>query len=124
MFNKPIVIPKRFVDDGASFAPDSIGRTNLRRVFRIHDWRYCTRCHHPGELTTEWRSLADAEMKVNMNRGLPWYVRWTRWIYWWGVRKFGNRDNSFDSCGYEDGDYCRHNMPMPQWMVIHGKGRR
>lgn len=109
-------IPERFVDDGASHAPDSVGSTNLRPVFRIHDWMYCTRCHPPGTMTGEWRKKADADMKLFMGLGLPWYSRWVRRVYYWAVKKFGGRYEIFDSCGPEAGDFCRHNMPMPLWM--------
>jgi hypothetical protein len=124
MFDKPIVIPYRFTDDGCSLSPDSIGRTSLKLACRIHDWRYCTRAHAPGELTTSWRKKADLELRQMMGHGMPWYARWTRWMYWWGVRKFGNRDTSFDSCGVDAGQFCRHNMPMPEWQVIHKDGHR
>lgn len=109
-------IPTDFVDDGCSASPDSICGDSIRWACRIHDWRYCTRAHRPGRMTTEYRKNADKELRTHMRLDLPWYSQWTRLIYHFFVRKFGNGDNSFDSCGPEVGEKCRHNMPQPVWM--------
>ena len=109
-------IPERFVTDGCSFSPDSIMRTKIDWACQIHDWRYCTRAWPPTTLDRAWRRLADKELRANIALGLPWYVRWVRLVYYVGVRLFGPGDQSFNSCGLEDGMYRRHNMTIPLWM--------
>jgi hypothetical protein len=112
------LIPKRFIDNGCSMSPDSIIRNDIRWACRIHDWRYCTRCHRPGRLGTQYRRSADKELRLNLGAGLPWYVRWVRLVYHFAVRHWGDGDNAFDSCGIAAGAFCRHNMPMPAWMRV------
>jgi hypothetical protein len=46
--------------------------------------------------------------------GLPTW-RWIANIYHEFVHLFSGI-RSWDSCGPEVGELCRHNMPMPEWM--------
>lgn len=109
-------IPNRFKDDGCSYSPDSIMRNDISWVCRIHDFRYCSRTNPANSMDKKRRKRADKEMKQNMGLNLPWYVRWVRRIYYRAIRWFGAGDHSYNSCGIEVGDLCRHNMPVPLWM--------
>lgn len=111
------LIPSDFVDDGCSCSPDSLMGTDIKWACRIHDWRYCTRAHRPGRMTTDYRKKADRELRGNLRAGMPWYSQWTRVLYYWAVRRWGSGDNSFDSCGPAAGSYCRHGMAQPPWML-------
>lgn len=108
-------IPDSFVDDGCSNSPDSICGTWIRPACRIHDWRYCTRCHPQGTMCKEHRKAADKELRASLAKLLPWWNQWVRWIYWRAVRRFGSL-HAYDTCGQSAGDFCRHGMPMPLWM--------
>lgn len=109
-------IPKTFKDDGCSNSPDDLWGFDFGWACRIHDWRYCTRCHPAGSRDYEHRQRADRELRENLRTSLPWRWRWVSWIYWRGVQAGGGFD-AWNSCGPEDGDRCRHNRKMPRWMV-------
>lgn len=109
-------VPTRFVDDGCTYSPDSLMRTDISWICRIHDWRYCSRTNAPDEASPKHRRLADKELRFNMGLNLPWYVKWTRNIYYFFIRRFGNGDHSYNTCGISVGEVCRHNMPVPLWM--------
>ncbi len=102
-------IPRGFRDDGCSNAPDSVFGFRFRWVCRLHDWRYCTRCHPPGVLTQGWRHMADRELRSFISASLPWRWRWLKWAYYGGVWWAGGIE-AFDSCGRDVGDFCRHGI--------------
>ena len=110
-------IPKRFVDDGCTSSPDRIFGFDLSWICRIHDWRYCTRCHVPGTMDTHRRNVADCELRELMRATLPLRWRWVGWAYWLVVWQRGGFD-AWDSCGFDVGDFCRHEMPRPEWMIV------
>ena len=110
-------IPFRFIDDGATNAPDGICGFEFRWASRIHDWRYDTRSHPPIEMTQAHRHLADAELERNVRSALPWRYRWIGWVYFAAVDRFGG-DEAWNSCGPEAGVLCRHNMPLPPWLMV------
>lgn len=110
-------IPARFKDDGCSSSPDSLFGFEFRWACRIHDWRYCTRCHRAGSMTQAARRRGDEELGGNIRSTLPWRWRWVRWIYQTVVRRHGGT-SAFDSCGPVVGKVCRHNMSPPSWMFI------
>jgi len=107
------LIPGRFVDDGCSYSPDSIMRADIGWACRIHDWRGCTRAQSEGLRRVD-RKQSNRELRKNVGLAVPWYVQWTRVVYYFAVTAFGNPP--FNSCGPEVGDLCRHNMPQPLWM--------
>jgi hypothetical protein len=113
------IIPQDFRDDGLSTCPDSLWGFNLKWAGRIHDWRYCTRGHAPGRMTQAWRRAADYEIKDNIQSALPWRWRWVGWVVRFLVWKYGGIA-AFDSCGYDVGEKCRHNMGRPTWMQSFG----
>lgn len=102
-------IPAEFIDDGCSNAPDRLFGFDFAWACRIHDWRYCTRAHPPGTLTSSWRIMADVELREFIRASLPWRWRWVRWIYHAAVNLMGGY-RAFDSCGMSAGPYCRHNL--------------
>ena len=117
-------IPDHFVDDGCSNSPDSWFGFNFRWACRIHDWRYCTRCHAPGTMTYNAKLVAEDEIKDNIKASLPLRWRWVRFVYYGAVFTLGGF-GAFDTCGRRpagasDGQLeaglCRHGMPMPEWM--------
>lgn len=108
-------IPKTFADDGCTRAPDKIFRWDLGWCCRIHDWRYCSRCHTPGTMDTQRRNLADEELRTNLRSVLPWRWRWIGWAYWIAVWRYGGFE-AWDSCGPSVGAICHHNVPLPDWM--------
>ena len=110
-------IPKAFVDDGCTRAPDRVFGYDLRFACRIHDWRYCTRCHVPGTMDTHHRNLADTELRDLLREVLPWRWRFLGWVYWLAVWQRGGFE-AWDSCGLTAGECCRHGMPVPEWMVV------
>ncbi len=108
-------IPKSFMDDGCSNSPDSMFGFDFRWICRIHDWRYCTRCHRAGSMTAGARKRADRELRGWISQTMVWSLRWIKWIYWYGVWKYGGIA-AFDSCGRDAGKICRHGQPKPEWM--------
>lgn len=108
-------IPPSFYDDGCSNAPDSLFGFNFKWACRIHNWRYCTRAHHPGTMTQSTRRVADYELKQNIRTSLPWRWRWVCLIYRFFVWRYGGV-KAFDSCDSTLGIKCRHNMTQPPWM--------
>ena len=111
-------IPPHFRDDGCSNSPDRWMGWDLRWACRIHDWRYCTRAHRAGTMTALRRARADKELRLNLRAFLPWRWRWLGWAYYVGVWRYGGM-GSWDSCDATAGKLCRHNMPMPEWMVYY-----
>jgi hypothetical protein len=106
-----------FSDDGCTVSPDGLFGYDFSWACRIHDWRYCTRCHPPGSMSRLARRFADEELRMHMRASLPWYTRgWVPLVYRLVVRFFG-RFGAWDSCGPEAGDLCRHQIPMPAWML-------
>jgi len=112
-------MPKEFVDDGCSNAPDKIFGYDLSGACRVHDWRYCTRCHEPGTMSLEAQKAADRELRNNLSGLLPWRWRWLKWVYYVAVWRYGGF-GSWDSCGLGAGQTCRHEMPPQQWMLDLG----
>jgi len=111
----PPDIPETFVDDGCSNSPDGLCGTDFRWACRIHDWRYCTRCHPFGTMCWKHRLKTDRELRRNLAVALPWWNQWIRFAYWFAVRRFGSF-HAYDTCGPEAGERCRHNMEQPGWM--------
>lgn len=109
-------IPADFRDDGCSRSPDSLFGFNFRWACRIHDWSYCTRAHQPGSMTYGWKVAADFTLRENLRSALPLRWRWVRFIYQGAVLAFGGF-GSFNSCGPEAGERCRHAMRRPPWMT-------
>lgn len=107
-------IPSRFLDDGCTFSPDSILRTHIRWCCRIHDYRYCTRANDKGDMTRKRWISSNRELYRNIGLKTVWYTRWVRKLYYFAVKKWGWK--SYDSCGPDVGEMCRHNMPIPLWM--------
>ena len=110
-------IPAEFVDDGCSNSPDGWFGFDLRFACRIHDWRYCGRCHRAEFMDQARRHRADAELERNIQSVLPWRWRWVGWFYLRAVHVAGGIE-AWDSCGLEEGELCRHRMPLPPWMTI------
>jgi hypothetical protein len=123
-------MPKDFKDDGCSNAPDGFllkvskvrGLRWLRRFARsfwwcckIHDWRYCGRCHAPGTMNQSARSFSDHELGWNIRGVLPFLLKWTGWVYFRVTSELGGR-RAWNSCGPASGKRCRHNILMPDWM--------
>ncbi len=110
------LIPDNFVDDGCSNAPDSIFGFEFGWACRIHDWRYCTRAHPAGAMTSYARELADGELAVNIRQTLPWRWRWVRFVYRFFVHRYGGID-AYDSCGPHVERRCRHRLQRPAWFA-------
>jgi hypothetical protein len=117
-------VPEGFADDGCSRGPDRVFRFDLRHACRLHDWRGCTRCHGPGDLTLDRMIEANLELERIIADALPWRWRWLKWPYYWAVKRF-NGDVAWDSCGPNPRGasagqiaqgLCRHSMPEPEWM--------
>ena len=106
-----------FHDNGCSNAPDAIFWWDLRWPCRIHDWRYCSRAHDPWELDQEHRAIADQELGRNVRAALPWALRWLGGLLYWRFTDLAGGRRSWDSCGPEDGERCRHNLSKPGWML-------
>lgn len=108
-----------FRDDGLSWFPDWLYRVVLRHNItpagRVHDWYYCTRCHRRGAMTPARRRFADRELRRHARELLPWYIRLAPLVLLLGTRLGGWP--SFDSCGYDAGERCRHNIRRPPWMA-------
>ena len=105
-------IPERFVDDGCSNSPDGWFGFNFRWACRIHDWKYCSRCHPLVSMTQYYRKLADKELQRNISASLPWRWKWVSRIYKFEVRRHGGT-SAWNSCGPRVGALCRHNMRWP-----------
>ncbi len=107
-----------FEDDGLSggFPDWMYARWDLWCAGRVHDWHYCTRCHKAGSMTDEAKSYADKALRQHSRELLPWYLNLAPIILYVGVR-IGGGFGSWDSCGHEEGDRCRHNIEQPQWML-------
>jgi len=108
-------IPERFTDDGCSYSPDSLFHNEIGWACRIHDYRYCSRSLGPRDFGPEARAAADLELRKNIALSFPKWLGWVRFLYWKAVRRFGGL-GLWNSCGYEVGDRCRHNMKRPLWM--------
>lgn len=116
-----------FKDDGLSGGfPDWVyARHNLRLAGRVHDWHYCTRCHRPlentrrdrdaGSMTWRAKGFADRALRQHARELLPWYLQIAPIVLYVGVRLGGN--SSWDSCGPDVGERCRHMIALPTWMV-------
>ena len=107
-----------FKDDGLSggFPDWMYQRWLLKLAGRVHDWQYCTRCHRAGSMTDPAKKLADKALRKHARELLPWYLNLAPIILYAGVR-VGGGFGSWDSCGPEEGDRCRHNIKQPQWML-------
>jgi hypothetical protein len=108
-----------FRDDGLSWFPDWIYRRwDLHLAGRVHDWHYCSRCHKQYALTDEKgrvaRRFADRALRVHSCALLPWWLPATPFILFYGVRLGG--PSSWDSCGDDAGEWCRHMIARPVWM--------
>lgn len=106
-----------FQDDGLSggFPDWMYSRWGLSLAGRVHDWHYCTRCHRAGSMTDEAKRFADKALRKHARELLPWYLNLAPIILYWGVT-LGGGFGSWDSCGQEVGERCRHNIEQPQWM--------
>ena len=124
-------IPAEFVDDGCSNSPDGFLHIISKRwLFRwlkrfarsflwcckIHDWRYCSRCHRAGSMNQAARKFADKELGWNIRGVLVFLMKWWGWGYFKATSEFGGR-RAWNSCGPASGERCRHNMPKPDWMA-------
>lgn len=108
-------IPRGFVDDGCTAAPDLLFGVDLAWACRIHDWCACTRAHPEGFLTLEWKLLGDQMLRGYVRESLRGHP--LRFLiaatFFAGVRLFGG---SFNTCGPEAGERCRHGLARPAWM--------
>lgn len=106
-----------FQDDGlsGSFPDWMYKRWDLTDAGRVHDWHYCTRCHAAGSMTDQAKQFADKALRKHARERLPWFLNLAPIILYLGVR-IGGGFGSWDSCGPEIGDRCRHNIKKPQWM--------
>jgi len=109
-------IPENFIDDGLTLFPDNWFGFNFKWAGRIHDWRYCTRCHSPGVMCVADKEAADWEIKWNVAAALPWRWSWLGTVVKIGVWRGGY--GSYNSCGPLVGIRCRHWQTMPDWMTI------
>lgn len=108
-------IPGDFRDDGCSNALDSLFGFSFAWACRIHDWYYCTRAWPAGAMTYGHKLDGDGLLKRFMRASLPLRWRWVRYLYKGAVFTFGGF-GSYDSCGPEVGERCRHNLAPPSWM--------
>jgi hypothetical protein len=67
-------------------------------------------------MTDESRAFADKALRKHARELLPWWLNLAPIILYLGVR-IGGDWGSWDSCGTEEGDRCRHNIEQPQWML-------
>lgn len=109
-------IPKGFVDDGCSSAPDRVFGREVRPACRVHDYFYCTRAWPAGQLTQHHREIADQFLGSSVRALLPLGLGFLGWLYWRVVHRYGGVD-AYDSCGFEAGKHCRHNLRKPAWML-------
>jgi hypothetical protein len=105
-----------FRDDGLSGGfPDWLySRHNLYLAGRVHDWMYCSRCHLQSSMTRQARRRADCALRQHARELLPWYLQLAPMILHIGVRLGG--PSSWDSCGDDAGEWCRHMIARPVWM--------
>lgn len=108
-------VPEGFYSDGCSSAPDSIFGNDLSWACRIHDWEYCTRSHPAGSRTAPRRKTADKQLGTDVRGSLPFGLRWIGFVYWRAVARIAY--NKWDSCGWDAGQLCRHDIPRPGWMT-------
>lgn len=66
-------------------------------------------------MTDKAKRFADKALRVHAKELLPWYLRISPNILYVGVF-VGGGFGSWDSCGPEEGDRCRHNIKQPDWM--------
>jgi len=110
-----------FKDDGLSNFPDWIySRWGLWRAGRVHDWGYCTRCHRIGTMNQKARRRADRALRQHARELLPWWLNLAPLVLFWGVR-VGGGTKAWNSCGYHEGERCRHNIERPAWQVALAK---
>ncbi len=114
-------IPEEFRDDGCTNWFDKVFRWSIRWCCRLHDYGYCSRCWLPWQMRPTDQKRRDAKLRVLIAEALPWRWDWTRWPVYAALRVLGGL--SFNTCGPDKGDRCRHNMPMPAWMAAK-EGRR
>ena len=105
-----------FSDDGCSNSPDSILWRSIKWCCRIHDWRYCSRCHRAGSMNRGAQTWADTELGMNIRSALPFTTRWVGWLYYRVTNRFGGM-GAWNSCGPNSGLLCRHGMEVPEWMA-------
>jgi hypothetical protein len=106
-----------FEDDGLSYFPDWMYRRwELSISGRVHDWHYCTRCHRAGSMTDQAKRFADKALRQHARELLPWYLNLAPIVLYVGVA-VGGGFGSWDSCGPEEGFWCRHNIEQPDWML-------
>ena len=107
-----------FEDDGLSggFPDWMYRRWELSIAGRVHDWHYCTRCHKAGSMTDQSKRFADKALRKHARELLPWYLNLAPIVLYVGVY-VGGGFGSWDSCGTEVGDRCRHNITQPDWMA-------
>ena len=107
-----------FEDDGLSggFPDWMYRRWELSIAGRVHDWHYCTRCHKAGSMTDQSKKFADKALRKHARELLPWYLNLAPVVLYVGVY-VGGGFGSWDSCGTEVGDRCRHNITQPDWMA-------
>jgi hypothetical protein len=108
-------IPERFTDDGCSYSPDSLFHSEIGWACRIHDFRYCSRTLGPRTFNADERMAADKELRANIALSFPKWLGWVRFLYYRAVRRFGSMI-AWNSCGYDAGERCKHNMNRPLWM--------
>ena len=114
-------IPDRFADDGCTNSPDAWFGFDFSWACRIHDWRYCTRAQPDGSMSEARRWAADTYIRGDIKASLPWRWRWIRWVYFYVLKRFGDR--AYDTCpehfaaGVSRSDarrkVCRHGLTWP-----------
>ena len=67
-------------------------------------------------MTDEAKIFADKALRKHARELLPWYLNVAPIVLYVGVR-VGGGFGSWDSCGPEEGDRCRHNIKQPDWMA-------
>ena len=109
-----------FKNDGLSggFPDWMYARWDLALADRPHAWHYCTRVHREDSMTRASKRFADRALRQHARELLPWYLNLAPLILYAGVRLGG--DSSWDSCGSEVGEQCRHNITQPVWMRALG----
>jgi hypothetical protein len=108
-------IPDEFKSDGCSNSPDRWAGWDFRPYCRLHDKEHCSRCQPPEEMDNAARIESNERLRRGLRAATPWRWRWIANIYHEFVHLFSGI-RSWDSCGPEVGELCRHNMPMPEWM--------
>ena len=112
-----------FQNDGLSGGfPDWFYRLVLRYDIGIadrpHAWHYCTRCHPEKSMTKKMKRYGDRALRQHARELLPWFYQIAPIVLHVGVRVGGN--SSWDSCGPDVGEHCRHNIKKPVWMQASG----